>query len=239
MKKAKIIAVIPAYNAAKTIKKICGKIPKDFVDEIVVVDDGSSDNTLGIVKQLGVKYCSHPSNRGYGASQKTGFKYALELGADIIIMLHADMQHDPKYIKYFLPPIVQNKFDIILGSRIRNSIDAIKKGMPIYKVMFNRFLTLIENVVLNLDLTEYHTGYRAFRRNVLKTLNLNHLSDDFIFDQQILLAAKLHKFRIGEVPTSCIYHKDASSINLLKSIKYGFGVISNLLIYLINRKRFS
>ena len=238
MRKPKIAVVIPAFNAERTIEKVLRQIPRKIVDEIIVVDDGSSDNTLSIIKKLDVKYQHHAKNRGYGGSQKTGYKYALKLGADIIIMLHADLQHDPKYIKDLIKPIINYSSDLVIGTRVKNIADAIKNHMPLYKVLANRTLSTIANWILGIYLTEHHSGYRGFNRKVLSTINLDKLSDDYIFDQQIIIASKVHNFRISQVLTSCIYHKDSSSVNLSSSFKYGFGVLSSLFWYIVDRKRF-
>lgn len=238
MRKDIIIVVLPAYNVGKTIGLVVRQIPKRLVSEIAAVDDGSTDNTLAIIKKLGIKYKRHSKNIGYGGSQKTLFEFALKLGADIIVLLHSDLQHDPKYIKNILKPVLAGTSDIVLGSRIRGVHDALTHGMPIYKLIANQILTCLQNQVLGLKISEYHTGYRAYRRKVLETLPFGRFSDDFIFDQQILLSACTHKFRISEVKTSCIYHKNSSSVGLSRSIRYGLGVLSNLFFYLTDKKRY-
>lgn len=238
MRNPKIVVVIPAFNAQKTLESVCKKIPKTIVDDIIVVNDGSTDNTQALIKKLGVKSRFHPKNRGYGASQKTGYRYALQLCADIIIMLHADGQHDPVFVKDFIPPLLHDSCDLVIGSRIRGMRDAFKNGMPVYKILANRVLSEAANLVTGLSLIEHHTGYRAFKRKVLETIPFDRFSDDFIFDQQIILSVCVHHFRIKQITTSCIYHKDASSVNLSRSVTYGLGVIENLIYYIFDRKRF-
>lgn len=233
MKKNKIVVVLPAYNAEKTLEKTYREIPKKIIDEIIVVDDASNDKTREITKKLNLKLFFHKKNLGYGANQKTCYEEALKLGADIVVMLHPDYQYDPKYIKYLIEPLIDDSFDIMLGSRIRTRIETLKNGMPLYKYVSNRFLTLLENIILGLNLSEYHTGFRAFKREVLEKINLKKLSNDFVFDQQILFAAHNLGFRIGEIYTPSYYRKDSSSINFRRSLKYGLETLLNLLYYLV------
>ncbi|OGK26190.1 hypothetical protein A2954_04350 [Candidatus Roizmanbacteria bacterium RIFCSPLOWO2_01_FULL_37_12] len=235
MSKEKIIAIIPCFNNANTIKAVCKSISKKYVNEIIVIDDGSTDQTLSVLKKIGVSYISHKRNLGYGASQKSGYKVALKKGADLIIMLHSDGQHDPKYIPLLIKTLKEKKLDIVMGSRIKSISYALKNKMPLYKIIFNKILTQITNIILGLQLTEYHTGYRVFKRKVLENQNINKLSDEFIFDQEILLSAHLHNYRIGDVLTSCIYNADSNSINFRKSLRYGFAVVGSLLRYVFNK----
>ncbi len=238
MRKDKVVVIIPAYNAARMIAKTCQKISKKIVDEIIVVNDGSTDDTQKVLEKIGVLYLVHKKNKGYGASQKSGYRCALKRGGDIIIMLHADGQHDPKYIPALISYLKKSSSDLILGSRIKSTSDALKNGMPFYKVFFNRLLSKLQNIILGLSISEYHTGYRVFRRKVLETINFEKFSDDFIFDQEIILSARLHNFSIGEIFTSCIYNPDASSINFSKSVAYGLGIIKSLLLYLTDKRRY-
>ena len=182
----------------------------------------------------------HKKNLGYGGNQKTCYREALKLGADIVVMLHPDYQYDPKFIKYLIQPIIDDSFDIMLGTRIRTRTETLKNGMPFYKYVSNRLLTFLENIILGLNLSEYHTGFRAFKREVLKKVNLKKLSNDFVFNQQILFAAHIFGFRIGEIYTPSYYRKDSSSINFIRSLKYGLDTLLNLLYYLnirFNSKR--
>ncbi len=236
MKKNKIIVVLPAYNAEKTIEKTYSRIPKKIVDDVLVVDDASNDKTAEVVKRLKIKLFIHNKNLGYGGNQKTCYEEALKLGADIIVMVHPDYQYDPKFIKYLVEPIIDDSFDIMLGSRIRTRAETLKNGMPLYKYVSNRLLTFLENIILGLNLSEYHTGFRAFKREVLEVMNLENLSNDFVFDQQILFAAHILGFRIGEIYTPSHYRKDSSSINFIRSIRYGLETLVNLFYYFIEKK---
>lgn len=234
----KIVVVIPAYNAAKTIRKTVMEISRMLIDEIVVVNDGSTDGTDSVLQTLDVICVSHNNNRGYGASQKTGYRTALARGADIVIMVHADYQHDPAYIADFLSYLSNHSVDIILGSRVRNGIDALRHGMPLYKIIPNRLLTYIENVVLELHLADYHTGYRLFTRKALETIPFERFSDDYVYDQHIIFSARAHQLTIGEIPTSCIYHKDATVVNIATSLRYGIGILLCALTYIFKRESF-
>lgn len=220
----KIVVVMPAYNAEKTLVKTYEGIPKDVVDQIILVDDKSDDKTLECAKSLGLKVYTHDENLGYGANQKTCYLNAIKEGADIIVMLHPDYQYSPKFVTALSSLISTGEFDIVLGSRVLCGM-ALKNGMPIYKYAANRVLTFLENILLNYKLSEYHTGYRAFTREVLLNLPILENSNDFIFDNQILAQAIYFGYRIGEVSTPCRYNKDSSSINFKKSVCYGLGVI--------------
>lgn len=221
----KVVVVMPAYNAEKTLSKTYKDIPKDIIDQIILVDDGSHDKTVAISKSLGIKTFVHKQNKGYGGNQKTCYKKALEEGADIIVMVHPDYQYDSSLAGDLIEPIKQGKFDIMLGSRIRTRKEALAGGMPRYKYFSNRFLTILENIFLGQNLSEYHTGFRAFKREVLEKAPLDNFSDDFVFDQQILIWAIKKGFRVGEIPVPVRYFPDASSINFIRSIKYGLETL--------------
>lgn len=225
----KVVVVMPAYNAAATLKKTYNAIPRDFVSEVILVDDASHDETVKIARELSIKTFVHNSNKGYGGNQKTCYKKALELGADIIVMIHPDYQYNPKRLPQLIKPIIEGRYDIMLGSRIRTRKESLAGGMPKYKYYGNRFLTLIQNIVLGQNLSEYHTGFRAFNKQALKKLPLNKFSNDFVFDQQILIHAIRKNFRIGEIHVETRYKKDSSSINIFKSFKYGLETLLYLL----------
>lgn len=220
----KIVVVMPAYNAEKTLEKTYREIPHDIVDDIVVTDDHSKDKTVEVAKKLNLPVYVHEENRGYGANQKTCYKEALKRGADIIIMLHPDYQYPPRLIPAMAGLITSGMFDIVLGSRILGGT-ATKGGMPLYKYIANRTLTWIDNFLLGAKLSEYHTGYRAFAKDVLKNLPLLENSDDFVFDNQILTQAVYFGYRIGEITAPSKYHKESSSINFRRSIIYGLSVL--------------
>ncbi|MEE8574563.1 MAG: glycosyltransferase family 2 protein [Thermodesulfobacteriota bacterium] len=222
----KIAVVLPAYHAEKTLEKTYEEIPMDIVDEVVLVDDSSADSTVEVGKKLGIKHIVvHEKNKGYGGNQKTCYKEALRLGADIVVMLHPDYQYTPKLITAMASMIAGGEFDIVLASRILGT-GALKGGMPYYKYLSNRFLTLAENILLKHKLSEYHTGYRAFSREVLLTLPLMENSDDFVFDNQMLAQGIFFGFRMGEISCPTKYFPEASSINFLRSVVYGIGVLS-------------
>jgi glycosyltransferase involved in cell wall biosynthesis len=221
----KVIVVLPAYNSAKTLELTYKDLPHSCIDMLVLVDDGSNDNTVSIAKNLGIQHIiQHPRNKGYGANQKTCYKKALALGADIVVMLHPDYQYTPKLIPAMVSLIDQGLYDVVLGSRILGK-GALQGGMPLYKYIANRFLTFFQNVMLNEKLSEYHTGYRAFSRNVLEIINFEHNSDGFLFDNEMLSQIIYKKFKIAEITCPTKYFKEASSISFGKSIQYGLGVI--------------
>ena len=231
----KIVVVLPAYNAAETLEKTYKEIPFDIVDEVILTDDYSRDNTVEIAKQLGIKHIiEHQNNLGYGSNQKSCYNKALELGADIVIMLHPDYQYTPKLIPSMSYIIANNVYPVVLGSRILGK-GALKGGMPIYKYIANRFLTLFQNIVINQKLSEYHTGYRAFSAEVLKNINYNNNSDDFIFDNQMLTQIFYKGYEIGEVTTPTYYADDASSINFKRSFIYGLGVLKTSIQYFLSK----
>lgn len=232
-----VVAVMPAYNAARTIKKTYQDIPPGTVDKIIVVDDRSTDETVKVAKNLGLQVFSHPQNRGYGANQKTCYTLALSESADIIVMIHPDYQYDSTLTGELIRPIIQGRFDIMLGSRIRTRQEALSGGMPLYKYIFNRFLTTIENIALGQNLSEYHTGFRAFNKQILTNLPFHKYSDDFVFDQQILFGAIARGAKIGEIPVPVRYFSEASSINLSRSIKYGLFILKDLVLLKIFGKK--
>jgi len=231
----KIVVVFPAYNAEKTIADTYNEIPFDIVDDVILVDDCSHDNTVDIAKSLGIKHIiRHKKNKGYGANQKTCYNKALSLGADIIIMLHPDYQYTPLLIPSMAYLIAKGLFPVVLGSRILGN-GAIKGGMPIYKYIFNRILTIFQNIMIGAKLSEYHTGYRAFSAEVLRKINYDDNSDDFVFDNQILSQILLANYDIAEITCPTKYFEDASSINFKRSIRYGFGVISTTIKHTLQK----
>src|ERR1035437_8291545 len=231
----KVVVVLPAYNAALTLEKTYQEIPFDIVDEVILVDDYSKDNTFELGKRLGIKHLiHHEENKGYGGNQKTCYKKALELGADIVVMLHPDYQYTPKLIPAMVSIIASNLYPVVFGSTILGK-SAISRGMPKYKYFANRILTFIQNVLMNQKLTEYHSGYRAFSSCVLKKLNFELTSDDFIFDNELIALIFFNGFNIAEVTCPTKYFKEASSINFKRSVKYGFGVLRVSLLYFLTK----
>ena len=226
----KIVVVLPAYNAARTLEWTYNEIPFEFVDDVVLVDDASRDDTAEVARRLGIHTIIHSENRGYGGNQKTCYRTALDLGADIVVMLHPDYQYTPKLITAMAAMIAYGEFDAVLASRILG-IGAIQGGMPRYKFYSNRFLTLVENLLLRHKLSEYHTGYRAFSREILEKLPLENNSDDFVFDNQMLAQLVWFGYRIGEVSCPTKYFPEASSINFRRSVIYGFGVLGTALTF--------
>jgi glycosyltransferase involved in cell wall biosynthesis len=220
----KIVVVLPAYNAAKTLEMTHTEIPFEFVDDVVLVDDASRDDTAEVARKLGIHTIVHETNKGYGGNQKTCYRTALSLGADIVVMLHPDYQYTPKLITAVSAMIAYGEFDAVLASRILG-VGALKGGMPLYKYIANRFLTMVENLLLGQKLSEYHSGYRAFSREILEALPLDENSDDFVFDNQMLAQIAWADYRIGEVSCPTKYFPEASSINFRRSVKYGFGVL--------------
>ena len=225
-KKLKTIVVLPAYNAEKTLEKTVREIPKEVVEEIILVDDESHDQTVKIARKLNLTVFRHHKNRGYGANQKTCYLLALKHHPDIVVMLHPDYQYDPKIIKYFVEFISEGRFDVMLGSRIRSRHETLTSGMPLYKYLGNRFLTIIENFVSGYNLSEWHTGMRAYKREVLENIDFLKNSDDFLFDSQILFQIIEKGYRIGEIPVPVRYFPEASSINFKRSLKYGLGTLA-------------
>ncbi len=231
----KVIVVLPAYNAALTLEKTLNEVPKDIVDEIVFVDDNSTDNSTEVARQLGIQHIiTHPENRGYGGNQKSCYKKALELNGDIIVMLHPDYQYTPLLITAMVSIIGNDIYKVVFGSRILGK-GALKGGMPIYKYIANRLLTLFQNICMNQKLSEYHTGYRAYSKEVLQAIDFEHNSDDFIFDNETVAQIFYKGFEIAEVTCPTKYFDEASSINLKRSTVYGFGVLKVSLLYLLTK----
>ena len=231
----KVVVVLPAYHAEKTLVMTYKDIPMDVVDDVVLVDDCSADNTVAEARKLGIRnVVVHEKNKGYGGNQKTCYTKALALGADIVVMVHPDYQYAPKLITAMASMIASGEYDVVLGSRVLGT-GALKGGMPVYKYISNRFLTLAENLLLGEKISEYHTGYRAFSRQVLETLPLNENSDDFVFDNQMLAQSVWFGFRIGEISCPTKYFEDASSINFRRSVIYGFGVLGTALKYKLQK----
>jgi glycosyltransferase involved in cell wall biosynthesis len=230
----KIVVVMPAYNAARTIEMTYREIPLDLVDEVVVTDDASGDETVEVARRLGLHTIVHEKNRGYGGNQKTCYNAALELGADVVVMLHPDYQYTPKLLAPMIGMITDGPFDAVLGSRILGG-SALAGGMPYYKYVANRFLTATQNFLGGAKLSEYHTGYRAFSRAVLEGCALEENSDDFVFDNQMLAQIINAGFSIGEVSCPAAYFEDASSINFQRSVKDGLGVLATSLQLFLQR----
>ena len=233
----KIIVVMPAYNAGKTLENTYKELPFEIVDDVIVVDDASSDNTYELAKELGINHViKHEKNKGYGANQKSCYDKALELEADIIIMVHPDYQYTPKLIPSMSYVIANGLYPVILGSRILGK-GALNGGMPYYKYVFNRFLTLSQNILIGQKLSEYHTGYRAFSKEVLTAINYHANSDDFVFDNQMLAQIFYAGFEIAEITCPTKYFTDASSINFSRSMKYGLGVLKTSFQYFFQKKK--
>jgi glycosyltransferase involved in cell wall biosynthesis len=220
----KICVVLPAYNAGRTLELTFREISSEVVDDVILVDDASADDTLEVAKKLGIFAVAHRENRGYGGNQKTCYRVALTRGADIVVMLHPDYQYSPKLLLPMASMLCSGLFDVVLGSRILG-ISALAGGMPLHKYIANRALTFVQNIFLGRKLSEYHTGYRAFTRSVIEALPLERNSDDFVFDNQMLSQAIYNGFRVGEISCPARYFAEASSINFRRSVIYGFGVL--------------
>ncbi len=233
----KICVVLPAYNAGRTLETTFHEIPSHVVDDVVLVDDASTDDTLEVARKLGIFSVAHGKNKGYGGNQKTCYHFALERGADIVIMLHPDYQYSPKLLLPMASMLCSGLFDVVLGSRILGT-SAIAGGMPRYKYIANRALTFVQNILLGQKLSEYHTGYRAFTRSVIEALPLERNSDDFVFDNQMLSQAIYRGFRIGEISSPTSYFPEASSINFRRSVVYGFGVLKTSISFRLARLGF-
>ena len=224
---------MPAYNAEKTVKKTVDDLPKDLISEVILVDDASRDKTVQRAKKMGITVYTHKENKGYGANQKTCYDQALKRKPDIVVMVHPDYQYDAKLVGVLCESIVNERADVMLGSRIQTRRQVLAGGMPPWKYFANRFLTLVENLAMGLNLSEYHTGFRAYSSKVLRTIPYQKFSNDFIFDQQILISALSFGFNISEIPVPCKYFPEASTINLQRSLKYGVMTIWTVLIYLL------
>jgi glycosyltransferase involved in cell wall biosynthesis len=232
--KPKVVVVMPAYNAAKTLHMTYADLPHELVDLVILVDDGSSDETAQIARDMGLELFVHNRNYGYGANQKTCYREALKAGADIVVMVHPDYQYDPTLLPEIVRPIQEGRADAVLGSRLMGT-NPIKQGMPWWKYISNRFLTWVENVTFGLHLSEYHTGYRAFRRQVLESVNLETNSDKFIFDQEIMAQMVALGMRITEVPVPTRYFAQASSASFVQSTIYGFSILLLLSKFMMHR----
>ena len=230
----RLVVVMPAYNAERTLRQTFDELPHDYVDETILVDDASRDATAALARELGIRTLIHPENRGYGGNQKTCYAAALAAGADIVVMLHPDYQYSPRLVTAMASMVASGHYDIVLGSRILGGA-TLRGGMPRYKYLANRFLTLAENIALGVKLSEYHTGFRAYRRRVLETLPLGENSDDFVFDNELLVQAVAFGFVIGEVSCPTKYFPEASSINFRRSVTYGLGVLGTAGKYLLHR----
>ncbi|MFZ1706017.1 MAG: glycosyltransferase family 2 protein [Saprospiraceae bacterium] len=234
-KNKKVIVVLPAYNAAMTLEKTYKEIPFDLVDEVILCDDASKDNTLKVADALGIKHIIvHEKNKGYGGNQKSLYNKALDLGGDIVIMLHPDYQYTPLLIPSMVNIIGEDLYPVVLGSRILGK-GALRGGMPLYKYIANRFLTMTQNFLVRYKLSEYHTGYRAFSKEVLQSINFNKNSDDFIFDNEMLSQIIYKGYDIGEVTCPTKYFEEASSINFKRSTQYGLGVLRVSLVHVLNK----
>ena len=233
-KKQKVVVVMPAYNAAKTLKMTYADLPHDVVDLVILVDDGSKDETIRIARELGLELFVHNGNYGYGANQKTCYREALRAGADIIVMVHPDYQYDPTLLPQVIAPIQNGQADVVLGSRLLGG-QALQSGMPWWKYVSNRFLTWCENKVFGLSLAEYHTGYRAYTRDVLEAVNLETNSDNFIFDQEIMAQFVEVGARVAEIPVPTRYFALASSASLMQSTVYGLSILGVLFRYQLHR----
>jgi len=230
----KVAVVMPAYNAEATLRQTFSEVDLTFVDDVILVDDASSDHTVSLAKELGIKTIVHLQNKGYGANQKTCYQVALHRNADVIIMLHPDYQYTPKLLVAMASMVAIGTYDAVLGSRILTE-GALKGGMPLYKYIANRILTFFQNTLMSKKLSEYHTGYRAFSREILETLPLSENSNDFVFDNQMLAQIAYFGFSIGEISCPTKYFKEASSINFQRSVIYGLGVVQTSILYRLNK----
>jgi glycosyltransferase involved in cell wall biosynthesis len=230
----KLVVIMPAYNAELTLEKTYRELPHDIVDDVILVDDFSRDATAALARRLGLITHQHDRNRGYGGNQKTCYAAAMQLGADIVVMVHPDYQYTPKLLRSLASLLSEGVYDVALGSRILG-MGALKGGMPKYKYVFNRILTAIENLMIGQKLSEYHTGYRAFRREVLESLRLEGNSDDFVFDNEMLVQCHALGYRIGEVSCPTSYFEEASSISFRRSVRYGFGCLAVAGRYMLHR----
>lgn len=233
----KPVIVMPAYNAESTLKATVSDIPRDCYDELILVDDCSSDNTVALAESLGLTVIRHKTNKGYGANQKTCYDTALQRGADVIIMLHPDYQYDAKLIPHFIGFMETGLCQVMLGSRIRTRKETLVSGMPMYKYISNRALTIVENIVLGQNLGDFHSGFRCYTRQVLETIPYHKNSDDFVFDSQFLAQAAYFGFRIGDAPVPCRYFQEASSINFSRSTRYGLLTLLTLAQFTLQKSK--
>jgi glycosyltransferase involved in cell wall biosynthesis len=233
----KVIVVMPAYNAARTVEKTFVDIPAGTVDEVILNDDNSRDDTVEVARRLGITVLVHDVNKGYGASQKSLYDAALEKGADIVVMVHPDYQYDPRIIPFAVGFLSNDICDVILGSRIRTRRETLECGMPIYKYISNRFLTTVENFVMGQNLGDFHSGFRAYTRQVLETIDYHANSDDFVFDTEFLAQAVYYGFRLGDIPIPTRYFEEASSINFGRSLKYGIQTMTTMVKFMLQKMR--
>jgi glycosyltransferase involved in cell wall biosynthesis len=233
----RVIAVLPAYNAERTLAATLADFPAGCVDEILLVDDGSTDRTVQLALEMGLTVIQHPENRGYGGNQKTCYHYALDHGADVVVMIHPDYQYDARIIPHAVALIELGICDVVLGSRIRSRQEALRCGMPWWKYISNRFLTALENLALGQNLGDFHSGFRVYRRGVLETIPFEDNSDDFVFDTQFLVQAVHFGFRLGDIPVPVRYFREASSINFRRSLSYGLRTLGTVAQYWLNRLR--
>jgi len=231
----KVVVVMPAYNAARTLERTLNDIPGEHVDEIILIDDASQDDTVELAKKLGLKVFVHTINRGYGANQKTCYKEALRLGADIVIMIHPDHQYDPTVIPQLIEPLLKGECDAVFGSRMLGG-RPLEGGMPKWKYLANIFLTAVENATFYMYLTEYHSGLRAYSRKYLETVKMELNSDDFVFDSEIIAQGVIHNMRIREIPIQTRYFPEASKIGFWRSVVYGLSILKTLLKYKLHKK---
>jgi glycosyltransferase involved in cell wall biosynthesis len=231
----KVLAVLPAYNAERTLAATLADIPVGSVDEVLLVDDGSTDRTVQVAREMGLTVIEHPRNRGYGGNQKTCYRHALERGADIVVMIHPDYQYDSRVVPHAVAFIELGIADVVLGNRVRSRGEALAGGMPFWKYAANRCLTAFENFALGQNLGDFHSGFRAYRREVLETIPFERNSDDFVFDTEFLVQAVHFGFRLGDVPMPARYFPEASSINFRGSLRYGLGTLKALGHFWLNR----
>jgi len=231
----KVIVVMPAYNAEKTVARTVADIPLNAVNQIILVDDCSKDQTVALAEQLGLTVIRHTKNLGYGGNQKTCYRSALEAGADIVVMVHPDYQYDARLVPHMTGLLRDDICDVVLGNRIRTRREALDGGMPLYKYLANRFLTVIENLFMGQNLGEWHSGLRAYTRRVLETIPWERNSDDFVFDCEFLVQASAWKFRIGDIPAPARYFEEASSINFFRSVRYGLASLKSILRFWLHR----
>jgi glycosyltransferase involved in cell wall biosynthesis len=231
----RVIAVMPAYNAEKTLASTLADMPAGCVDEIILVDDGSKDRTVEVAREMGLTVIVHPQNRGYGGNQKTCYREALARGADVVVMIHPDYQYDSRVIPHAVGFIELGICDVVLGNRVRSRQEAMAGGMPVYKYLSNRFLTSVENFALGQNLGDFHSGFRVYRREVLERIPFEKNSDDFVFDTQFLVQAVRFGFRLGDIPVPVRYFDEASSINFRRSLKYGVSTLGVVAQYWLDR----